>query len=323
MKQFSKNPWQKKIFPITLAISIVFLLLYAVLGLLVLTVSTETQEAVGNVSKWCERVGDSIFKEPVNSLSNLGYMVAGLLMLRVLSRDPENSHRVNQFHGLTPITMLYAGSTVYLGAGSMLMHGTHTNWGGWADNLSMVMYILSPWLINIKEMNRWSIRKFFTVYATIVLIYALTRWFFGTGLGINLDLFDLSIGLWVISEVLFRFWSPQLRWLSGFMGFIVAAIFGIMPTEIFSNIDKYWWVILFWIPAILSPNPPAGKRTYTPWAFAGVFSFLLAFLIWLQGYPNTPYCNPDSFMQPHAFWHLITAFSTWCFFKFLRTEHIR
>ena len=59
------------------------------------------------------------------------------------------------------------------------MHGTNTNWVGLADNLSMIMYIILPWIINIGEMGRWSIRKFIRVYIIIILIYALSRWVFG------------------------------------------------------------------------------------------------------------------------------------------------
>ena len=312
--------WRNKVFPVAVGACISFLIIYVVFSLLDIIVSTQSQDSIGEVSKWCERISGNIFREPTNTLSNLGFMFAGLSMLRILSRDSQNSRRKNQFHGLTPISMLYAGTVIYLGPGSMLMHGTNTNWGGWADNLSMIMYINLPWLINIGKMGRWPKRKFFAIYATIILVYAISRWFLGSRLGVNLDLFGLSIGLWIISEALFRFWSPKFRWLSGFLGFGVAAIFGIMPTEIFSNIEKFWWIILFWVPAIFSSNSPRYQRTYVPWFSAGMVCYLLAFVIWLQGYPNTTYCNPDSLIQPHAIWHLMTAFSTWCFFKFLRTE---
>tara|TARA_Y100000590_G_scaffold156593_1_gene180041 strand:- start:3872 stop:4861 length:990 start_codon:yes stop_codon:yes gene_type:complete len=316
----SENKWGKRIFPIALSVCVVFLILYASLGFLGVTIPSGSQDSIGRVSGWCERVSSSIFREPVNALSNIGFMFAGLLMIRVLSRDQKSLRDRNQFHGFTPVAILYAGATIYLGIGSMLMHGTHTGWGGWADNQSMVMYILVPWLINLKEMGRWSLRRFLTVYTSIVLVYSLTRWIFGSKLGINLDVFDVSIALWIISEVLFKFWTPKMRWISGFFGFVVAAIFGIMPSDIFLDIDKHWWVILFWIPGVLSPNQPRIKRTYSPWAFGGIFSFLIAYMIWLQGYPDSYYCDPDSLIQPHAIWHLTTAFSTWCFFKFLRTD---
>ena len=61
----------------------------------------------------------------------------------------ENTSKDNLFFGVTGITLIYATAAVYLGPGSMLMHATNTEWGGWADNLSMVMYIVIPWLYNI------------------------------------------------------------------------------------------------------------------------------------------------------------------------------
>ena len=117
-------------------------------------------------------------------------------------------------------------------------------------------------------------------YSCIVLIYVFCRWFFRSRLDINLDLFGLSIGLWIISETLFRFWSPKFRWISGFVGFVVAAVFGITPLECFSNIGKYWWIILFWIPGLFSVTIPTRRRKYTPWFFLGMFVYLLSFVIW-------------------------------------------
>jgi len=184
----------------------------------------------------------------------------------------------------------------------------------------MVMYIVLPWLINLKDMGRWNIRKFFLVYLLIVVLDGISRWFSGTLGSIGLDLFGLSIGLWCISESLYRFWSPSFRIFSGLIGFLVCAFFGIFPSEIVSNIDQYWWVILFWIPGLFASNTPRNSRSYSPWFILGMTSYLTAFIIWLQGVPTSSYCNPDSFIQPHGIWHLMAAFSTWCFFKFYRTE---
>lgn len=126
----------------------------------------------GEISRWCERISGGMFREPVNALSNLGFMVTGVVMFRVLAHDrPQQRH--NQFYGLTPVAMLYAGATTYLGAGSLLMHGTNTAWGAWADNVGMVGYILVPWLINVAEMGRWPAPRLFGVYAALVAAYAL------------------------------------------------------------------------------------------------------------------------------------------------------
>ena len=85
----------------------------------------------------------------------------------------------------------------------MLMHGTNTLWGGWADNLSMIMYIVIPWLYNVYKMSNWSQQTFIKVYFSIIVIYSVWRWFTDWGLGINFNLFSVSIGLWFISEVLY------------------------------------------------------------------------------------------------------------------------
>ena len=47
----------------------------------------EAGETIGAISGWCERVSGGIFREPSNTLSNIGFMLAGLLMLKVLSED--------------------------------------------------------------------------------------------------------------------------------------------------------------------------------------------------------------------------------------------
>ena len=180
-----------KSFYIALTLSLLFLFTYIILGYYGIILGLEPKESIGDISRWCERVSGGIFREPANALSNIGFMIMGLLMFWVLIKDKTGLNS-NQFNGLTPISTLYAGASIFLGPGSLLMHGTHTEWGEWADNLSMIMYIIIPWLLNIKEMGNWSIKRFFSTYFLIVLIYAVCRWVFGSDLGINLDLFGLS-----------------------------------------------------------------------------------------------------------------------------------
>ena len=256
----------KKVYPLAFFICILFLIFYAIFAYTGIIFRAETlEEPIGSISGWCERVSSGIFREPMNAFSNIAFMVSGLFIFKILNSDKTNNE--NKFYGLNKISILYGTAVIFLGPGSMLMHGTHTEWGGWADNLSMIMFIIFPWLYNLKEMGRWSENRFIYSYFFIVIAYALARWFFGGRLGIGLDLFGLSIGLWIISEYLFRFWSPKARWISGFVGFIVAFIFGITPFEIFSNLENYWWVLLFWIPAIFSSNKSRTTRKYTPWFF--------------------------------------------------------
>ena len=279
------------------------------------------EQAIGEVSRWCERVNGGLLREPINTLGNLGFVAVGLLIFATLARDLERGIPYsNRFTGHDPVALLYGAAALFLGPGSMVMHGSHTRFGAWIDNLSMVAYILIPWLFNLARLGRWRDRTFFLTYAALLSVYGAGYWFLGSDLGIGLDLFGLSIALWIISEVLHRWWSAWLRLASGLAGFLVAAVFGLSPSEMLAAPGENWWVALFWVPGLLSRNAPPGRRTYTPWFWLGVVSFLVAYSIWLTGTGTSTTCRPDSLLQAHAIWHLLTAVATYCFFRFLRTE---
>ena len=279
------------------------------------------EQAIGDVSRWCQRVSSGLLREPVNTLGNLGFVIAGLAMFARLARDAETGrHRLNGFIGNAPVALLYASAAVFLGPGSMVMHGTHTFFGAWIDNVSMVAYILIPWLINLAALGRWQHRTMFRVYGAVLAAYAVGYWFFGDDLGIGLDLFGASIGIWVVSEILHRFWSTPMRWLSGLVGFGVAIVFGITPGEMIAAPGDYWWMASMWLPALVARQPAEGRRTHSPWFWAGLASFMVAYAIWQTGNADHDWCSPDSVIQAHAIWHLLTAFATWCFFQFFRTE---
>ena len=279
------------------------------------------EQAIGEISRWCERVSAGFLREPINTMGNLGFVAAGLLIFATLARDTDRGiARSNRFIGHDPVALLYGAAAMFLGPGSMVMHGTHTRFGAWIDNLSMVAYILIPWLFNLAELGRWRDRTFFLTYATLLTVYGAGYWFLGPDLGIGLNLFGLSLALWIISEILHRWWSPWLRIASGLAGFVVAAVFGLTPNEMLAAPADNWWVTLFWVPGLLASEPPSGRRNYTPWYWLGVASFLVAYSIWLTGTDTSTTCRPDSLLQAHAIWHLLTAVATYCFFRFLRTE---
>ena len=306
-------------FYIALSISFIFLFVFFILSSFGLIQSSEGASLIGEASRWCERVSGGLFREPLNTLSNLGFMIVGLYMFWVICNDKQNS--TNPFIGITPISVLYASVVIYLGPGSMLMHGTNTEWGGWADNLSMIMFIILPWLYNIYSMSSWTSKQLLSIYISIVIIYSIWRWFTDWGLGINFNLFGVSIGLWAISETLYRFWSPSFRFLSGFVGFIVLLLFGTMPNEVFNNFSEYWWVILFWLPGLLASKKPVNRRTYK-WYFLGMIAYFSAFAIWLTGVPDHNLCKPDSIIQAHSIWHLLSALATYFFFLHFRDEKV-
>ena len=304
-------------FFIALIISSLFLVIFIALSATGLIQSSDTYHLIGKASRWCETVSGGLFREPLNTWSNIGFMISGLFIFWMISN--ENVKTNNLFFGITPVSVLYASVVIFLGPGSMLMHGTNTQWGGWADNLSMIMFISLPWLYNVYSMSSWNINTFIKTYAAIILIYSIWRWFTDWGLGINFNLFSVSIGLWAISETLYRFWSPSFRFFSGFVGFLVMLLFGISPLEAINNFNEYWWVIFFWLPGLLSTTKPTVTRKYK-WYFLGAISYFLAFAVWSTGVPDHRLCEPNSFIQAHSVWHLLSALATFFFFLHYRTE---
>lgn len=306
---------------ITVGALVAFAVVFLLAGLDGWGTPAENEQAIGEVSRWCERVDGGFLREPINTLGNLGFVALGLAMFVTLMRDVAGrTPRVNAFIGHQPIVLMYAAAAVFLGPGSMVMHGTHTRFGAWLDNVSMVAFILIPWLFNLARLSGWSTRTVMQTYAGLLVGYAAGFWFAGPDLGIGLDLFGLSIGLWIITEVLYRWWSPTARVWSGFVGFGVALVFGITPATMLQHPGEYWWVVLFWLPGWFATGSAAGRRRYTPWFWIGMLSFVGAYAIWLTGTPDHPACDPDSLIQAHAIWHLLTAFSTWSFFLYFRTE---
>ena len=328
-------PWARALLPfgIALAALALFGAAFVTAGLAGWGTPAANEQAIGEVSRWCERVAPGLLREPVNTLANLGFVAVGLTIFGILARDerlgrrtvvsPEGSRTVGRFVGNTPTALLYAAAATFLGPGSMLMHGSHLRLGAWLDNASMVAYVLVPWLVNVVTLASWRDRRLFGTYVVLLAAYAAGYWFIGPDLGIGLDLFELSIALWIISEVLFRWWAPgprsaALRAGSGLVGLALAGAFGLLP-KIVADPAHYWWVALFWLPALLVRRPAGERRRYTPWFFLGFGAFFAAYAIWTTGTASNPLCAPDSPLQAHAIWHLLDAAAAGCFFVFLRT----
>jgi hypothetical protein len=324
--------------PLRLAVTalVVFAVAFVAAGLGGWGSPAANEQAIGEISRWCERVSDGLLREPANTLGNLGFVIVGLSIFWVLARDERRGRRgrggastleagpAGRFFGNTPTALLYASAVTFLGPGSMLMHGSHLRAGAWLDNVSMVAYILVPCVINLATLGGWRDRTMYVVYGATLAAYAAGYWFIGPDLGIGLDLFELGIGVWIVSEVLYRWWTPG-RWSvatrvgSGLVGFALAAAFGITPARMLASPGHYWWVVLFWLPGLVLRRAAPDRRRYTPWFWLGFASFFIAYAIWQAGTATSALCSPDSPIQAHAIWHLLCGLATACFFVFLRT----
>lgn len=107
-------------------------------------------DGVGN--NFCEATRDALIKQPANTFSNMGFLIAGLVAAYQISAG-----KFKQYSNALTKTIFFPTflciCIVFLSPGSIAMHATETHIGGYFDMLSM--YLI----------------------ATIVLTFALKRYF--------------------------------------------------------------------------------------------------------------------------------------------------
>ena len=104
----------QKPFFIGLGTVAVFFILYIFVGANGWGEPASWEQGIGEISRWCERVKAGLFHEPINALSNIGFMLAGLLMLWILGRDQKQRKEASNFHGFNSIALLYASVSLSL-----------------------------------------------------------------------------------------------------------------------------------------------------------------------------------------------------------------
>ena len=240
-------------------------------------------------------------------------------MFYKLSQDATSDNGIAMF-GSPSIAVIYAGASTFLGPGSMAMHGTNTEFGAWLDNLSMIMYIVILWIYNLKKLIGFSTRVYLILYFLLVTVYAFDSWFLNGGFGVGISLFELSIGLWIATEIVVKFPNLYGRISSGISVLVIQQLFGSPVIESFQNFQNNWEMLLYFAPALIPNLNKPSEIKYSPWFFLGFLSFFGALLIWETGVPDHPWCNPDSWLQAHMIWHLLCSAATFSFFKLYRTE---
>lgn len=83
------------------------------------------------IDLYCERVGAAFWAEPFNALSNIGFLVAALLLYS----------RARAGRGVPRDVALLALLIALVGLGSFVFHTVATVWAGWLDVLFIELYI--------------------------------------------------------------------------------------------------------------------------------------------------------------------------------------
>jgi hypothetical protein len=73
-------------------------------------------------------------------------------------------------------------------------------------------------------------------------------------------------------------------------------------------------------PALRPWSPARIDARRMPWFWAGLGSFAAANVIWNLSRTGGVWCDSLSLVQGHAVWHLLSAVSVGCFYRYLRDE---
>lgn len=175
--------------------------------------------ADGVGSNFCEAAREGIIKQPANTFSNFGFMIAGIMMGFQLASGRFSSNE-------NPLTrdifyaVFFPCIAVLLGPGSMAMHGTETHLGGFLDVMSM--FLVSSFLA------AYAIRRFFNLgHIAFLLLYGvflyIGYWAIGKPYSVILGHFGSEMfGVFILLGVTFELLNTYIRKMSHsiLMGYI-------------------------------------------------------------------------------------------------------
>ena len=245
------------------------------IGLLVFAIGTGwLGPDVGRGANFCEAARDGWVKQPANSYSNLGFVVAGLLVAW-------RAGRVDQLGDVlprhAPLATVYACVVVFLGPASAAMHATQAERGGDFDLLSMYLV------------------------AAFAAAYALMRW-----LRQGRVLFVQLFLLFVAACELIGAYDGRAPVVDEPGNVVFAAL---LLTAVVTEVR-------LWRRAGRAPETE--PRTDLRWGAGALGTILLAFAIW--NITKSLWCDPHSWLQGHAAWHLLDAASAYLMFRLWASE---
>lgn len=243
----------------------------AVLSMALLAVAVGTGALgpdVGRGDDFCEAARAGWVRQPANSLSNLGFVLAGLA---VAWRARDRASLGAGLFRRPPMVTVYACVVVLLGPASAAMHATQSARGGDLDLLSMYLV------------------------ASFAAAYAVTRWVAQSTRTFGVLFAALLIGCELVGSLEIEI--PVTRH-PGNLAFGVLLVVALTLEFL-----------------MLRRGRLAADGRY---AVAAGATMAVAFAVWNA--TNAGLCDPDSWLQGHAVWHLLGAAAAYLLFRYYASE---
>lgn len=224
---------------------------------------------VGRGANFCEAARDALFKQPANTLSNLGFVLAGLAAAWYAGRASPDSVMPRA------VQTWFACIVVLLGPGSAAMHATQSDLGGRLDLLSM--YLLAAFAV------AWPLARLL-----------------GLGPG------RLAV-VWVVlvaacETAARRGDAVPLLLHAGNAAFGALLVLALV-------LEAVWWRRV---------DHRGDVRRDVRFGLGAVGTLLVAFGIWAAA--QRGWCDPHSWVQGHAAWHVLCAGAAYLLFRLYASE---
>jgi len=123
----------------------------------------------------------ALIKQPMNTWSNLGFVLTGLAMLWWIGWERATGHHSALASRMTR-TAFYPGAfgfmTIFMGPGSMFFHGSLKQWGGWLDSVSMYLFMSFILTYNLTRFWNWPRWAWGLSYGAVNLVVGILAWVF-------------------------------------------------------------------------------------------------------------------------------------------------
>ena len=177
--------------------------------------------------QFCEAARDGLIKQPVNTFSNIGFAILGVLAAYQLTIGKFKN--ANAITSSSLVALFFTSLMVALSPGSMAMHATETYMGGYFDMLSM--YLITAFMLSYAFERLFFLKPihfsliFFGVLAICHLFHFMPYKFPLVGFGGNF-IFALFLILSFVFELINHFKNKSevdMKWaFAGVGGFVLS-----------------------------------------------------------------------------------------------------
>lgn len=179
-----------------------------------------------HVDLYCERTGPEFWSEPLNALTNLAFVIAGLWGVVAARR-----HRAGTF------AEVLAWWAVAIGVGSGLFHTLATRWAILADVLPIALFTLTFTVFVLRRFlgfDRWRTALVFVLFYAVAgfLTWMVPDWLREATNG-STGYLPAFLALFVFGGFVAATGSPAGRWLvAGALLFVVSVTFRAIDTRV-------------------------------------------------------------------------------------------